>query len=982
MLHLLDHPRWLSADGQSSDVPATKPALLLCHLALQNDWVPRAQLALLLRPDADAGPASHAVRLLINRAKALPWAAAFEVETTRVRFRVSLDVLEFRASVGRADWGVALDIYKRPLLEHFGVQAEGLSEAMNAEREQLELVWLEAAVALAGQQSASGDYAAASATWRACLAKNELLEEAVRGAMRSAYLSGQRGAALEVYQRFAAQLQRDLHALPATATLDLLEVIGRSAPLETPESAATVPRAVAHPPRLIGRESEVARLRASRSAVTVVSGEPGVGKTRFLRELLPSDTRWLQGIDGLQGISLAPLLTLARQAPARTLEALGAYRDDLARLLPELGAADHPVLLDGSTDLIGAKARVLEGFARLLEAGGAILAVDDLQWLDEATLECLTYALSRGKLRLYASVRRGEITSALAQVLSAWGALTIRLEPLSLEGTRGLLSSLIGVTQAFPVFSQWLHARSGGNPFFALEVLKNLFETGRLHITDGEWHSVLDHSSRDYTEFEMPATVHDLVLRRVAQLPLAAQRVAAAASVIGQRFEPAMLTHLTGLERHAVIDALETLELADVLLTNAFRHDLMRQAIYKGLSESRRTALHAAAAELLSLEPLRRADHALLAGQPLVALPLLLEVGAALNRQGLLLEARNVLQRVLECDPDHLQALALLAGIAMQTKDDALAYSYSQRVLNAPCDPLTRARALNVEAGLLYNAGQVSLAVPVIEEAILITAHLERTDADLEETAFDIFESEARYDDAIRILEPAVARLKRFGDSGALSTCLSSLAAIYDDTGRYIEALELHFKALETARRAGAGYAQVGATVQMMWGLNHAGRADEAVEVANQALALGEYSNSEYLRNGLAASLMKLERLDEAVSLYLENAERGQITTRALAWGRLANLYAGRGDLKAARQAASASLECALQTQVFFARIRAAIAVLHYGSIEQVRVILPLVQGRFSPDKDAQLEFEAALLERSARSESAPLERSAGAASI
>ena len=174
MLHLLDHPHWLAPDGQRSDVAATKPALLLCYLALQNDWVSRGQLALLLRPDADAATALHAVRILLNRAKALPWAAMLEVETARVRFRIPLDVLEFRASVGRADWSAALQLYKRSLLEHFGVEAEGLSEALNVEREQLELVWLEAAVALASQQSASGDYAAAGATWRACLSKNEL----------------------------------------------------------------------------------------------------------------------------------------------------------------------------------------------------------------------------------------------------------------------------------------------------------------------------------------------------------------------------------------------------------------------------------------------------------------------------------------------------------------------------------------------------------------------------------------------------------------------------------------------------------------------------------------------------------------------------------------------------------------------------------------------------------------------------------------
>ncbi len=960
MLHLLDDPHWRApSKGARVQLPPTKPALLLCYLALQNDWVPRGQLALLVRPDADSATALHAVRMLLNRAKNFSWAGALEVELTRVRFCVPVDVLEFRAALGRADWALALQTYKQPLLEHFNVEAGGLSEALDRERERLESVWLEAALALAAGQEASGDLAAAVATWTLCLSRNELSEEAVRGVMRSSYLSGRREAALEAYRTFEALLRLELNAKPAPATLDLLRGIENAALLEAPiSSGSPVPPAILHPPRLIGRELEAVAFRSSHSRAIVVSGEPGVGKTRFLHELLPPNTRWLRGVDGLERLSLAPLLTFARGLSIASLEVLGAYRDDLARLLPELESSPE------TTDFSLAKSRLLEAFARLLEAEATSLAVDDLQWLDAATLECLTYTLARGKLRLYCTLRGAETTPQLERTLSAWNARTVRLEGLSLADTERLVSSLIGGAERFPVFSAWLHKSTGGNPFFALEVLKNLFETGRLHALDGEWHSVLDQISRDYAEFEVPATVGDLVLRRLALLPENAVRVAGAASVLGAGFAATMLQTLTGLSEDAVTDAWERLELAGVLASQGFRHDLTRQAIYASLSTARRRTLHARAAGLVALEPLRRADHALQADQPAVAVPWLLEAGTALNRRGLLEAARAVLERALACDPNRLETLALLAGIAGQLKNDDLATEYSRRVLAGQTDPMTRARALNVQAGLLYNAGRISEAVPVIEEAIRITVDLERHEADLEETAFDIFESEGRYADALAVLEPAVTRLRRYGDSGALSTCLSSVAAIMDDTERYAEALELHLESLGVAKRAGAGYAQVGAALHMMWALNHAGRAEEAVKIAREALGLGEYSNTEYLRNGLAASLMHLSRTDEAILEYQHNAEHGQVTTRALAWGRLASLYASTDRLKEARRAATRSLECALQTQVFFAQIRAAIAVLHFGSDEQVSRILPLVQGRRSPDRLAQTEFEAALAGR------------------
>jgi DNA-binding SARP family transcriptional activator len=959
VLRLLDTPH-LVLHGTRAELPMTKPALLLCYLALQGDWVSRGALAALVSPESDEEAARHRVRVLLNRAKEFPWANALEVQNARVRFRVAVDVHDFRAAVGRGDWAVALEVYRKPLLTDFPVQGEGLSEWLNLERERLEVTWLEAIRAGASVLSARSDHRASSQLWHAAWVRDPLNEDALRGVLRESYLSGQRDAALEAFERFKTLLLEETGLEPTSETVGLVRVIEAAQSLESHAELPNVPVSILQPPTLVGRTTEVTRAKRSTSRVIVVSGEPGVGKTRFVRALEPA-MHVIRGVDGLEGVSYAPLLTWARTLPSQRFEALGAYREDLVRLMPDL----DPDASQDALDAPGVNARLLEAFARLLESKAEPLLVDDLQWVDASSLECLTYALSRGRLKLYCTLRRDELTPLLTKTLRSWRAETIHLEPLNGSDTARLVSSLIGVEETFPVFSQWLHERTGGNVFFALEVLKNLFETGRLRAEGGEWHSVLDAVSRDYAEFDIPPTVNDLVLRRISRLPESAQRIAQAASVLGDGFDLDMLAVVADLSLAEALDALEQLEHAAVLLEHGFRHDLLRQSIHASLSDARRRHLHARAGSLEALSASRRADHLLLAQRSLEALPLLLLSGAALKRRGVLGEARQVLERALNIDPDNLEALAQLANIAQLLGDMHRARDFSARVLRrTDADALTRARALNVQATLLYNDGRIAEAAPIIEEAIAITAPLERQDADLEETAFDIFEAQGRYDDAIALLEPAIARLSKHGDSGALAMCLSSLAGIYDDTGRYADALNLHFQALETARRVGAGYAQVNAAIQMMWGLRHADRSLEAVRICQEALALGEYSNTEYLRNALGAVLMHLGHPEQALEVYQHNAFHGNVTTKTLAWGRMAALYHDLGRLEESRRAATHALENAERTEVQFARMRAAIAVLRFGTNEQVARALPLVRGQRNPDIDSQAEFEAALASR------------------
>jgi tetratricopeptide (TPR) repeat protein len=331
---------------------------------------------------------------------------------------------------------------------------------------------------------------------------------------------------------------------------------------------------------------------------------------------------------------------------------------------------------------------------------------------------------------------------------------------------------------------------------------------------------------------------------------------------------------------------------------------------------------------------------------------------------GLLSEARATWLRILALFPERFDVLAQVALLENQIGFLESAQDHAKQVLAQSQDPKSRSSAYNVLASLAYGAGDLQTAAQHIQEALELASQFERLDADLEEIAFDIFEAQERYQECIVMLEQARQRLLRHPESGDLSVVLSSLAAIYDDLGRTGEALPLHFEALAIAKRCKNRYAQINACIPLMWALDHAGRGAESVELAREALAFGEFGNCEYLRNGLGAALMKLGQLEAALEPYLHNAQHGNITTQALAWGRLSNIYHDLGHFALRDAAVANSLLAAQQTQVPFARLRACIAVLKYGTDAQLHQILPLVQGKRSPDPSSQAELEQALLAR------------------
>jgi DNA-binding CsgD family transcriptional regulator len=160
-----------------------------------------------------------------------------------------------------------------------------------------------------------------------------------------------------------------------------------------------------------------------------------------------------------------------------------------------------------------------------------------------------------------------------------------------------------------PVRREFLDAMynlTEGNPFFIEEVLHALLADDEIYYSGEGW------ERRPLNDLHIPRSVQDAVRRRSEHLSGAAHRTLAFAAVVGQRFEFALLQHLTGWDEAALLDLLKELIAAQLVVEQsaerfAFRHALTRQAVYSELLERERRTMHrttAAAVEALYADEL------------------------------------------------------------------------------------------------------------------------------------------------------------------------------------------------------------------------------------------------------------------------------------------------------------------------------------------------------------------------------------------
>ncbi|MET9311040.1 AAA family ATPase [Kribbella sp. NPDC003505] len=360
-------------------------------------------------------------------------------------------------------------------------------------------------------------------------------------------------------------------------------------------------------PLMAGRQAELDLLiEAFKDAgqgstrTVLISGEAGVGKTRLIREFsdrLPSGTRYLSGACPDQsdaGLPYAPfrsmLRDLAREYGASGIAALigEPSRDELARLLPDLGAT--PVTDDSAL----AKARMFEAFRSVVEsmcaAGTCVLAVEDAHWADPGTQDLLSYLVSTlndSPLLVLVSFRAGEAqtTNHLRRILTEFGRLVqvVRLELGGLtqaemaEQLRGILGE-----SAAPEVVSLVHRLSEGVPLFAEALIS----------PDGSVRSGL------------PDSLRDLLMRMVEDLPPGTRQLLKTIAVGGSAVDHEVLAKVSGLQTAELTTDLGPAVSTQVLLGSvygyAFRHGLIRDSIVADLLPGETLHLHRRYAEVLT----------------------------------------------------------------------------------------------------------------------------------------------------------------------------------------------------------------------------------------------------------------------------------------------------------------------------------------------------------------------------------------------
>jgi predicted ATPase len=342
--------------------------------------------------------------------------------------------------------------------------------------------------------------------------------------------------------------------------------------------------------------------------VLLLTGEPGLGKSRLLDELRQMAraraATLLEGyaFEAEAGRPFGPWIDALRQLPPNVVtSAVGA---DLAALLPELGREDGAP--QSRDRLFAAVLELLD--ERAAAAPPVVLAIEDVQWLDAASAELLHYVVrsSRHRPLLVAlTARAGEVSDNEAVVralrgLRAAGVLDeIALAPLDRDETRELARAV-----SDDVDAERVYAESGGNPLLALEVARSLPER----------------------EGTLARSISELIRGRVERLPSEAGDVLRWAAVLGSSFAVDRLGPLIALDLDRLLAALELLERLALLRargkgTYEFAHEVARRAVYSDLSQPRRRLMHLRIAQRLEREQpgetlaAERAHHAALAGE-------------------------------------------------------------------------------------------------------------------------------------------------------------------------------------------------------------------------------------------------------------------------------------------------------------------------------------------------------------------------------
>ena len=581
---------------------STRLQRLLAYLSF-SEGHSRARLAYELWPDSTESQALGNLRKLVYDLRlVLPEADAFlEVTQQTLRWRpagpVAVDLVEFRQLLNTGDLAGAVSRYGGDLVPG------SYDDRILAERERLRTEAAGAFLRLAAKSSESGDHASAAGFARRALGIDNLSEPAYRALMTACARLGDRVEAYRTYHRCVEVLRKELGVEPDVKTRAVYEGLGAGAsaggPMPQPGTS-----------RFVGRRDEFRRALdawrlpgPTRAHLLLVTGEPGIGKSRLVEELAGmalGEGAAVAHARAYQAAGRPPwgpvidwLRSPALKSPLDRLEEV--WRLELARLVPELRRPDEADR-ELSADAEAGRRRLFDALGRVFAGGNRplLLVLDDLQWCDRETIELIGHLLAgstQGRLLIAATLRSDEVDPPgplhpLRTSSEREGLLTeIELGRLDSDSSAELASGLLG-RQLTPADAKRLWSDTEGQPLFIVEAARTgLSATGPSSFS---------------------RTVRAIISSRLSQLSDPARRLVEAAATVGRSFSPKILAEVVGSTEDELVDALDEAWRRQILREQNggydFSHDRIREVAYDLIAPARRRSLHRAAAAALEGE--------------------------------------------------------------------------------------------------------------------------------------------------------------------------------------------------------------------------------------------------------------------------------------------------------------------------------------------------------------------------------------------
>jgi DNA-binding SARP family transcriptional activator len=582
-------PVGLSLDGGPAppELLWRKHLGLLVYLARSPRGRTREHLVGLLWPDKPETAARHSLNEAVRVLRRYLGDASVDTTAGQVRLgpeavRLDLDRLEELARGG--EWSAAARLVAGEFLEGFSIpDASAFEDWLAGERSLIRRRSLEILLHHAEDLLQGGKAGEGSAVAMRALSLEPRSEAALRLAMRSLVLAGDRGAALQRYEAFRTRLQEEMGSLPDPDTEALVARVRqeralRPASPSRPGSGGEEPR-----PPLVGREVELGRLLGAvaaacqerRPAALILQGDSGIGKTRLAEELLAR-----LRLDGMPVASMraveadlteewSGVIALARggllQAPGVAAAAPGALALFAAAIAEWADRFPASRAAAGQLSYGRALSDVLRAAT---DEKPLVLAVDDAHWLDPSSMLALLAALrdlSTAPLILLLSADLQPPRSELEELRTRLGrdfrGAVLRLSALHSGDLRALARHML------PQFTEVEIERvvrrvatdSAGLPLLAVELLRAVALGLDLQGTPGAWPEPL--KTLDQTlPGELPDAVTAAIRIRFRRLTPAAQRALSVAAVLGDRVPPEKLAQALELKLADVAGALDELE--------------------------------------------------------------------------------------------------------------------------------------------------------------------------------------------------------------------------------------------------------------------------------------------------------------------------------------------------------------------------------------------------------------------------------------